>query len=187
MISKEEVQSKLRKASIIGRAQAPEVHYHLIEAHICLEKELYIASCLCSITFIDISMRYLDAVLKNTEISNDGTRHIKDRSIKPELHHKVYIDRDMMLRLMNRGVDISPLAIEGVAELNKVLSSDRGKPMIRQLRDDLCHGNISNYFEARPDGDVFHPVLMKQQAHELYVAANSWLNEFQRCCRALGY
>ncbi len=186
MISKEEVQSKLRKASIRGRAKAPEVHFHLEEAYACLERELYIASCLCSLTFIDISMRYLDAVLKNTETIN-GKLSIVDPATKPKLDESIYMTRGMLLRLRNKGIDISPLALEGVSELNELLKAGSDKPMIRQIRDDLCHGNLATYFESRPDGNVFHPELMKQQAHELFEAANAWLNEFQKCKEALGY
>jgi|GEM_PF-7020417 len=187
MISKEEVRSKLMKASIRGRAKAPEVHFHLEEAYTCLENELYIASCLCSITFIDITMRYLDAVLENTEIIN-GKLFIVDPSMQPTLGEKKYMGRDMLRRLQNKGIDISPLALEGVSELDELLKKkDNTKPMIRNIRDDLCHGNLSQYFEARTEGNVFHPELMKQQAHELYNAANDWLNEFQKSKEALGY
>ncbi|AZM96055.1 hypothetical protein [Vreelandella venusta] len=187
MISKEEVRSKLMKASIRGRAKAPEVHFHLEEAYTCLENELYIASCLCSITFIDISMRYLYAALENVEGDNSGQWKTIDLTVKPKISDNTYMDRGMLKRLRDRGVDISPLALEGLPDLNKILDIDKGKPKIRCLRDDLCHGNVANYFERTPEGEVFHPELMKQQAHELYSAANAWLNEFQKCKEALGY
>lgn len=187
MVSKEQLQSALRSASIRGRAQAPEIAFHLQEAHKCLEQELFIASCLCSITFIDISMRYLDAVLGNTTQDDDGTLHTINELKAPELQGHRYMNREILKALRDKDVDITALAFEGEAELNHKLDSGKGKPEIRRIRDDLCHGNVAEHFEARSDCYVFHPELMRERAQQLYSAANAWLNVFQYHMRKAGH
>lgn len=159
----------IRDKRIMQEARGAECHHHLIESYDCFNAGLYIASSLCSITFIEITARYLKAIIE----THKTEKHV-------DIDKNTILNRKLLLELKKEGVNVETLAVEEKETFRERLNNNTNNIEISKIRNNICHGNYSNYFEDTEAGKVFTPYLVKEDSSTLLYISEKWLSEFSR-------
>ena len=145
--------------------QGAETHWYFIEGAHAYKEELYLASLLAFFNGIESSIR---ATLM----------YINEGYDKDVLSGKV-LSNGLLKDAQKIGLNIEILEFPNESDFHiKLLSKKTPVELVRN-RNNLCHGNVFEYFKELPDTKekFFTPECLKELATTIKVISEKWATE----------
>lgn len=148
-----------------------EMHYFFVEGKEAYRHGLYIASATCLLIGIEASVRALHAY---------HVRGINDLNLNPDQT----LSNPLLHKARCVGLKIEILAMEGEEEFERKMAlgqQRREQVEIVRLRNNLCHGNVKEFFTHIDDqGTFFTPEALKKVCEQLLNISKPWAEEIGR-------
>lgn len=153
------------------RISGAEMYYFFVEGKEAYRHGLYLASATCLLTGIEASVRALHAY---------HVRGIHDLN----LNSGQTLSNPLLHKARCVGLKIEILAMEGEEEFERkmALGQQSRQPVeIVRLRNNLCHGNVKEFFTHIEDqGTFFTPEALKKVCEQLLNISKPWAEEIGR-------
>ncbi|EXS35238.1 hypothetical protein [Acinetobacter sp. 826659] len=144
-----------------------EFHWYFLEGLNAFFNEHYLPALLSLICGIEASLRSTLHLISNSEV---------DRLYIPE-----NMNKQMIITAKQKGLPISALAFRDEYDFHEKLSNN-DKLNLLKLRNDLMHGNISEFTKSVNDERIFYPIHLLNSLIEIILISKKWLkdlNEFK--------
>lgn len=151
------------------RLRGAETHWFFVEAEKALRHDLHIAAVLSFINGIEASIR-------TNVLYQQG-------KFDEESMSKVDIMKNALLReARSIGLRVEILAFPGEVDFEEKLNSKDKRVELVRVRNNLCHGNVFEYFQQVPEtGEtIFTPECLKGLASVLKEISGKWSKEIER-------
>ncbi|USX20950.1 hypothetical protein NHH82_01915 [Oxalobacteraceae bacterium OTU3REALA1] len=151
------------------RLRGAETHWFFVEAEKALRHGLHIAAVLSFINGIEASIR-------TNVLYQQG-------KFDEESMSKVDIMKNAMLREARAiGLRVEILAFPDEVDFEEKLNSKDKRVELVRVRNNLCHGNVFEYFQKVPDTDetIFTSECMQGLALILRDISEKWSKEIER-------
>ncbi|NYS61639.1 hypothetical protein [Vreelandella salicampi] len=153
------------------RIGGAEMHYFFVEGKEAYRHGLYIASATCLLIGIEASVRALHAY---------HFRGINDLNLNPGQT----LSNPLLHKARCVGLKIEILAMEGEEEFERKMAlgqKRREHVEIVRLRNNLCHGNVKEFFtHIEGQGTFFTPEALKKACEQLLNVSKPWAEEIGR-------
>lgn len=153
------------------RIGGAEMHYFFVEGKEAYRHGLYIASATCLLIGIEASVRALHAYHVR---GGDDLKLNPGQTLSNALLHKA--------RCVGLKIEILALEEDEEFERKMALGQQRQEPVeIVRLRNNLCHGNVKEFFTHIEDqGTFFTPEALKKLCEQLLNIIEPWTEEIGR-------
>lgn len=164
----EQFRSFAIKHNFISSIQGAEIHWYFIEGAEAFHQGLYLASLLSLVNGIESSLRAL------LMYKSDGVE--QDDLIGKNLCNGLIRDAQQA------GMKVEILALSTETHFSEKLKNRKTPVEIVRLRNNLCHGNVFEFFQSPPDAPykVFTPESVKPLAEEILKVSENWAGEIGR-------
>ncbi|MGM0521005.1 MAG: hypothetical protein ACQEQ6_02880 [Pseudomonadota bacterium] len=153
------------------RIGGAEMYYFFAEGAEAYRHGLYLASATCLLTGIEASVRALHAY---------HCRGINDLELKT----RETLSNVLLHKARRAGVNIDILAMEGKDDFERKLATQKPNSIpveVVRLRNNLCHGNVKEFFTYIEDqGTFFTPEALKKVCERLLNISQPWAEEIGR-------
>jgi len=148
--------------------QAAETHWYFVEAATCFRAKSFLASALCSFNALESSMRWIQ----------------KRQQAQPYLDLDTgNLNHELIRKTQALGYRVDVLAFPGESNfLTKIGTSQKPYVELVRQRNNICHGNVVEYFQTVPStGDtIFTLECVRDLASNLLGVCEAWTKEVQR-------
>lgn len=164
----EQFRSFAIKNNFIGPIQGAEIHWYFIEGAEAFHQGLYLASLLSLVNGIESSLRAL-LMYNSTGMDQD------------DLLGKI-LSNGLILDAKLAGMNVEILALSSEKNFPEKLRNKKTPVEIVRLRNNLCHGNVFEFFKSPQDVPykTFTPESIKPLSEEVLKISASWAKEVGR-------
>lgn len=150
------------------RLRGAETHWFFVEAEKALRHGLHIVAVLSFINGIEASIR-TNVLYQQGKFDEDS------------MGNATIMKNALLREAQSIGLRVEILAFPGEVDFEDKLSKNKGVELVR-VRNNLCHGNVFEYFQKVPDTDetIFTPECLQGLALILKDISEKWSKEIRR-------
>jgi len=137
-------------------------HWHFYQAYMALKSDLFLPGLTGLLNGIEVSLRTTICVLEDRDIRGDQGKTMSN---------------SLLRHALELGIDVTILQIDDEIEFLEKLPSNRRKDAVNivRLRHDVCHGNVTEFFQWVDDTEIFTPECLGPISAKLLDISYNWV------------